>query len=177
MEFKVREATIEDAEAIASVHVESWRSTYDGILPASFIASLNVEERAERWKEEFVKGNFSIFVAEDEGGVFGFVSGGELRPNKDGGLIEGYDGELYAIYLLREHQGRGAGSRLAHTLEDALLSRGLRSMVVWVLKQNPAVSFYQRLGGVQIMETHIEIGGVELPEVAFGWPTLHSFVD
>jgi GNAT superfamily N-acetyltransferase len=92
-------------------------------------------------------------------------------------MIEGYEGELYAIYLLREHQGRGAGRRLVHALGDALLSRGLRSMLVWVLKQNPAVSFYQHLGGVQVMETQIEIGGVELPELAFGWPALHACVD
>jgi ribosomal protein S18 acetylase RimI-like enzyme len=177
MEFTIRRATVEDAEAIAFVHVESWRTTYVGIVPDAFIASLSVEVRTERWKEQFAAGHSHIFVAEDPSGIFGFASGGQLRAAKDGSTIAGYDGELYAIYLLREHQRRGAGRRLVQALVDALRTSGFKSMVVWALQENAAVSFYQRLGGIQVAETHIEIGGVQLLELAFAWPALDLFLD
>jgi ribosomal protein S18 acetylase RimI-like enzyme len=172
MEYAIRRAVIEDAEAIAVVQVESWRSTYVGIVPDAVIASLTVEFRTERWKEEFAGGSSILFVAENRSGIFGFVSGGKLRQASDGNSIEGYDGELYAIYLLAKNQRYGAGRLLLYRLAEALHGAGFNSMVVWVLKQNPAVSFYRRMGGIEITESTIELGGIQLAELAFGWPTL-----
>ena len=167
MEFTIRPAVVEDAHAIARVQVESWRTTYPGIVPLAFLASLSVEARTERWREQFSSGGNPIFVAEAAGHVFGFASGGPLR-----GALPGYDGELYAIYLLRDQQRRGAGRRLVETVADALRARGFQSMAVWVLARNPAVAFYKALGGVQIAAKPIQIDAVELEELAFGWPAL-----
>jgi hypothetical protein len=47
---------------------------------------------------------------------------------------------------------------------------------VWVLEKNPAVGFYSRLGGSPIAQKKIEIGGVELQEIALGWPSLESLI-
>ena len=88
MEFVVREATIDDARAIAQVQVESWKTTYAGIVPDAHLASLNVEEREEQWKEQFAAANSLMFVVESNVGIFGFVSGGKLREP-----IDGYDAE------------------------------------------------------------------------------------
>jgi len=41
----IREATVEDAEAIAKVHVNSWQAAYQGILPDGYLAKLTVEPR------------------------------------------------------------------------------------------------------------------------------------
>jgi len=95
MSFTIRPARIEDAGAIAFVQVESWKSTYAGIVPDEYLASLSVESRTGAWKELFDAGTNLMFVAEDTTAIFGFVSGGKLRDP-----IEGYDAELYAIYLL-----------------------------------------------------------------------------
>jgi len=171
MQCKIRKATIKDAGAIASVLVKSWRSTYAGIVPDAYLASMNVEASADRWKKTFKDGNTLIFAAEDQAGLFGFVWGGKLRSP-----IDDYDGELRAIYLLREHQHKGAGRLLAEALAEALRTDGFTSMVAWVLKENSAVSFYQRLGGVQIAQSFIELGGVQLPELAFGWPALDDLL-
>jgi len=104
-----------------------------------------------------------MFVAENEAGLVGFACGGRLREP-----ITDYDAELYAVYLLREQQRRGAGRALVEVLAEALQKEGFRRMTVWVLKQNPAVEFYKRLGGIQIAQRPIEIGGVKLEELAFG---------
>jgi len=51
------------------------------------------------------------------------------------------NGELYAIYILRECQGRGIGTRLFHALAEQLFQSGLSSMIVWVLGNNPTAAF------------------------------------
>jgi hypothetical protein len=47
-------------------------------------------------------------------------------------------------------------------------------MVAWVLEANPSVRFYEKSGALRISSKQIEIGGVILPEVAFGWPHLET---
>jgi ribosomal protein S18 acetylase RimI-like enzyme len=167
MQFSNRRATLKDADAIAAVHVESWKTTYAGIVPDEYLASLDVGERAGMWKRLLASPDLFIFVAEDGTGVFGFVGGGRVRE-----AISGFAAELYALYVLREHQGRGAGRLLTFALVDRLCEEGFESMLVWVLRENPAVSFYIHLGGVQIANKSIEIGGASLEESAFGWPSL-----
>jgi hypothetical protein len=49
-------------------------------------------------------------------------------------------------------------------------------MLVWVLEQNPSVSFYERLGAVQIARKFVDIGGVHHQELAFGWPSLDRLI-
>ena len=171
MNFTIRKADAEDAPAIAHVHVESWKTTYAGIVSDVFLASLNKEDRALSWQEQILARNIFIFVAEDENGIFGFAAGGKIREE-----IDDYDAELYAIYLLQERQGQGAGRTLILTLASALRVKGFTSMLVWVLEQNPSVSFYEHLGAVQIARKVINIGGADLQELAFGWPSLDRLI-
>jgi ribosomal protein S18 acetylase RimI-like enzyme len=168
MEVKVRRAVLEDAESIGLVQVESWRKTYAGILPDAYLESLNIEKHSMIWRQGLRVGRIFVFVAEDPWGIFGFIAGGAIRDP-----IEGYDAELYAIYLMPARQRRGVGQELALTLREALLMESFSGMVVWVLERNlPAISFYKRMGGLPIAQKTIDIGGTVLPELAFGWPVL-----
>lgn len=108
-----------------------------------------------------------MLVAEDDSGVFGFASAGKLRDS-----IGAYDAELYAIYLLHQKQKNNAGKALLQKMAEDLLRAGFKSLIVWVLAENPAVGFYQHLGGLQVAEKEIEIGGARLREIAFGWTTI-----
>ena len=164
MNFSVRRAQIEDAHDIARVQVESWKTTYAGIVPADYLSSLSPEVRTAAWREQFDCGTTLIFVAEDGDGTFGFISGGKLREP-----IEQYDAELYAIYLLQHKQRHGVGRRLFDTLVSNLPAAGFRSLLVWVLQKNSAVDFYTHIGGSSVASKPIEIGGAHLEEVAFGW--------
>ena len=171
MKLTIRKAKIEDAAGIAHVQVESWKTTYSGIVSDVFLSSLNKEERTRRWQEQMLTDDISIFIAEDETGIFGFAAGGEIREK-----LDDYDAELYAIYLLHERQRQGVGRTLSCTLASALETRGFASMLVWVLEQNPSVSFYERLGAVEIARKVINIGGADLLELGFGWPSLDRLV-
>ncbi len=169
MTFSIRKAVIEDAPSISRVRVESWKTTYRNLVPDAFLDGMDVAAGAEQWGRGIRGMQATILVAEDSSGIFGFAAGGKLRES-----LEGYDGELYAIYLLREQQKRGAGRRLVEEIVRELRAAALTSMIVWVLAENPAVEFYKRLGAVPVSEKMIEIGGRALRDLALGWPDLSA---
>ncbi len=51
----VRLATVQDARAIAQVHVESSKSTYRGIVSENLLDRLSVEDRTRFWNETLTK--------------------------------------------------------------------------------------------------------------------------
>ena len=166
----IREAKLEDARAIARVHVDVWRTTYQGIVPESYIAKLSYQKRKERWANRLsistvAKADYWIYVVEnDTKQIIAFADGG-LARNSD----SIYKGELYAIYILEAYQRKGIGKNLVKTIAEKLSQSGLTSMLVWVLADNPACQFYQALGGQQVQQKQIEIEGVKLNEIAYGW--------
>jgi len=167
--MNIRPATLVDAAAIAKVHVDSWRTTYRGILPAEFLAGLSYERREQIWRNSLGNSEREFtYVAEAEPGqIVGFITGG---PEREGDPT--YAGELIAIYLLAEQQGKGIGRQLVGRLAQSLLARQLTTLLVWVLAANPARTFYQKLGGQYIKEKPITFGGAEVIEEAYGWLNL-----
>ncbi len=166
----IREATERDAAAIARVQVDSWRTTYKGIVPESHIASLSYSKREERWQQFFATSDEHFaFVADDGNELVGFASGGVNRDDD-----KTFQGELYAIYLLEECQRRGVGRLLVKAVAGRLLQNGMTSMKVWVLAENPFRAFYEALGGKYVSEKEIVIGGAPLIEVAYGWNELNA---
>ena len=165
----ISKAKLEDAAGIAKVHVDSWRTTYKGIVPDSFLEKLSYEEREQIWKSG-IEAN-QVYIAEDEEGrIVGFASGGQERTGK----YEAYEGELYAIYLLEGQQGKGSGWKLFKAVVDDLKEKKLNSMLIWALEENPACRFYEKLGGKKIDTAEIEIDGQKLGEVAYGWEDLSN---
>lgn len=168
--LSIRAATPEDASAIAHVHVESWRTTYAGIVPVAYLAGLDEILRAKLW-HEWLTGQALVLVAELDGKVMGFAHGGTNRE-----ALEHCDGELYSIYLLQDAQRRGAGTALLSAMATGLSERGFKSMAVWVLEKNPARSFYEKTGAHLVASKVIEIGGAKLMEVAYVWPQIQTLI-
>ncbi|HYM66371.1 MAG TPA: GNAT family N-acetyltransferase [Patescibacteria group bacterium] len=168
----VRPAGLNDAAAIARVHVETWRTSYRGLLPDDFLQSLSEEHYAERWRRGIGDGTTRVFVAEDESGVVGFASGGRERAGE-----EGYSGELYALYVSARAQRMGFGRSLVGGVVAGLRQMGLSDMIVWVLRDNPdARAFYEHLGGTYVRSQPLTIGDTTLQEVAYGWRRLEDVI-
>lgn len=162
--MKVRKAAKGDAAGIAKVHVDSWRTTYKDIIPTSFLEQLSYTEREQMWAASLREGH--VYVAEsDSDGIVGFACGGKERSGK----YEGYDGELYAVYLLAEYQGKGIGKSLFKAVLQHLHENRLTSMVVLVLEDNEACKFYESMGGKKIGRLKDMIGGKTVYELIFGW--------
>jgi len=161
----IRAARVEDAPEIGRVHVNSWRTTYKGIVPDEVLANLSYTLREQKARQRLSSPTTRTYVAENEQGqIVGFVVGG---LNRD--ASSAYVSELYAIYILREVQGRGIGKKLTHALVERLVQDKLYSMLVWVLADNPSRGFYEALRGQYVATKPIEIGDALLDEVSYGW--------
>jgi GNAT superfamily N-acetyltransferase len=129
----VRPARVDDAEAIAGVHVRSWQAAYVGIVPQQILDRLSVERRLASWRTTIEDdGKERVWVVEDEGRVRGFAS---IGPARDEDLVEG-SGELYAIYVEPESWSRGVGRTLFQAATDDLRDRRFGPLVLWVLTDN-----------------------------------------
>ena len=162
------------ADAIANVHVASWRTTYSHLLPAEFLAELSVGSRADDWRRILADDSapgFSYVAFETATGIVGFASGG---PERTGKL--GFSSELYCIYLLQSAQRAGLGRRLVSAVARRLAKLGHASIMVWVLADNPSRRFYEALGGRLVTDKLIELGGKSLVEVAYGWHDMRPLI-
>lgn len=169
----IRKAGTEDAAAIATVHVEAWREAYRGIVPDNFLKNLSIQRRTDQWVNMLSDERniyHRAFVAEMNGQVVGFSNFGLARE-----VDLGFSGELFAIYILQAVHKQGVGRLLVGAAVRGLRELGCSSMLVWVLKDNPARGFYERLGGEYVTEKNIEIGEAKLLEVAYGWKELDKF--
>jgi GNAT superfamily N-acetyltransferase len=167
----VRRARIEDAAAIARVHVDSWRSTYAGMLPEKMLLRLSSAAHEQRWWRHVLgrfRGRHYVYVVEDpKDGVVGFASGGRTRGR---GLD--YGGEIYALYLLDEYHGQGLGRALFRRLATRLMRECGSTLLVWVLSTNPSRFFYEAMGGARAGTRVDRMGGAEVAEIAYGWDDL-----
>jgi GNAT superfamily N-acetyltransferase len=175
MTVDIRRATADDADAIADVHVSSWRTTYTGIVDQAHIDALSVADRAAGWKRRLTSTEArapDVLVAVDPNrGIVGFLSGGVISEP-----VPGFDAELHAVYLLQSHQGVGLGRRLVREWAGLAIQRGCGAAVVRVLAQNPACAFYARLGATVIRESAHAVGDALYPDVLYGWRDLHALV-
>lgn len=152
--------------------MDTWRRAYRGIVPNAHLDGLSYDESERLWQDVIAAGAGCVFVAEDEGGVFGFASGiPRGRFSRD---LREYGGELKTVYVLPAHQGTGAGRKLVVAVARHFESRGVNSMLLWAFTENrSARRFYESLGGVLVAEDGLELGGAWLSEVAYGWTDLH----
>ena len=168
--FIIRNAVVDDAYAIAKVQVDTWRRAYHSLVPSEVLDSLSYEQRSEYWSSIISREDRDgiFLVAEEEAnGVVGFCVCG---VNRDEDIK--FASELYAIYVLEVHQDHGIGRAFFEEFRKWTLDRGMSSMIVWVLKDNPYRRFYEAMGGEVVSERMISIGEAELPEAAYGWRTV-----
>jgi ribosomal protein S18 acetylase RimI-like enzyme len=171
----VRRGRADDAASIARVHVDSWRSTYAGMLPEDMLLKLSSADHEARWWRH-VLGRFRrrhyVYVAEHEtDGVIGFISGG---PARESGLDP--QAEIYALYLLDEYQDEGIGRKLFLRLATHLNRECGPSLLVWVLSENPSRFFYEAMGGRCIAHRTERMGNAEVQETAYGWADMAQLV-
>lgn len=151
----VRLAEASDAPAVASVHVQTWRAAYRGLVPDSELESLSVAQRTAMWERAIPRGGVWVGLTDDT--VAGFCAVG---PSSEPDATF----QLYALYVLPSAWGTPLGYELARA---ALGTE--KDVVLWVFDENPrARRFYERLGfradGTVKTET---IGGAELTEIRY----------
>ena len=170
MDIKIRKATEKDIKGITKVHVDSWKTTYKGILSDKIIEATTYESREKQWESIFKQsvGNQYKYVAETvDGEIIGFIDGGFERTGK-----YDCDGELYAIYLLEEYQGYKVGQRLFKSLISEFMKNNIDSVLVWVISNNPSIGFYEKFSPELVDTKFLERLNVQ--ETAYCWGNMDN---
>lgn len=155
---KPRPATTDDAAMLARLHVDSWRETYPGLLPATEIAARGFDVRLPQWQAMLARGTSRIAVVDR----LGFA---QMGPQRETGFLSaGYTDEIYSLYLLRAGQGRGLGRALVSAVKS-----GAPFTAAVLADNKPACRFYHAIGGIPLERRLDAIGNTEIDEIVYGF--------
>lgn len=169
----VRPARIEDAKAIARVEVETWRSTYAGMVPDRVLLGMSERRQTSSWIDFLRHCPEDALVAQSLcGKIVGFGNCGMQRDR-----AMDFGGEVYTLYVLPDEQGFGLGRQLLDGLFRRLVACGHGSALIWVVEANPSRFFYERLGGRLVSHRVIPVGGQPIEALAYGWRDLSVALD
>jgi GNAT superfamily N-acetyltransferase len=162
---------------MAKVNVDTRRTFYASFYPTHLLNSMSYEKTEKAWRkvlwEDPDPPGYFAFVAETiDKQVIGIaIAGPEKSADKQ------YLGELYVLYILPEYHHQGIGRRLVSAVAKRLLTKGITSMLIWVLASNPSRAFYEALGGIVVREKTVEIGDQMVNEVGYGWLDIHTITE
>jgi ribosomal protein S18 acetylase RimI-like enzyme len=147
----VRAAVVDDAAAIADIHIRSWQAAYQDVLDPAYLAGLsdNYDRRVVGWSriiEEAGASTVVLVVEDGDGTVAGFVHC-SLPDDEEAGEYSEGTAELNAIYLDPQVYRHGYGTALWIEARSRLEKLGFDTAVLWVLEENPpARAFYEKHG-------------------------------
>jgi ribosomal protein S18 acetylase RimI-like enzyme len=160
------QATVDDARAIAEVHVHSWQQAYRGLLPDEYLALLSIDQREQFWVDVLTNRQSEVMLAIVKGTVTGFISYAASRDN----AAKTRKAEILALYIDPVYSHKGIGKALWQSCRDKLNSDGYQSVALWVVIGNTRASeFYEAQGFRQesgIVEP-FEMAGVSLLETRY----------
>jgi ribosomal protein S18 acetylase RimI-like enzyme len=167
----IRTARPEDAAPIARLDVETWQAAYAGILGTPYLAGLSPTRREAGWRHVISRAPRDVHIAaKGDGDIVGFGSCGACRGEP------GFTGEVFTLYVAPDWQNQGIGRRLLLAMFGHLVAQGHNSAVIWVLRENPARFFYQRLGGKEVRRKLLPFNGTQVPASGFGWRDLPAYL-
>ena len=186
MDFAVRIAILDDVTGMGRVFADTFRAAHHGQIPDAHLSSRTSESSARGWADALrtldaaENPDERIWVAIDESGeVIGIAMAGPAKPWAADGAVRASrpTGECNVLYVDVTRQRRGVGRALLAQVASFLSSKGWPRLVVGVLAANqPARSFYERVGGQLLGERKFDDSGVLLDEVVYVWEDLDSLL-
>ncbi|MFC6633201.1 GNAT family N-acetyltransferase [Microbulbifer taiwanensis] len=140
MEVNLRNAVQTDAQEIAEIHVNSWKSAFDGLMPEGYINGFTMSSRIEEWQSTIRTNTESVVVAERGNQIVGFMSY-FVHPENTETI------ELSKLYLCPNFYGQRLGSKFITHLERESQALGVKTIKLYVLDNNEAaIQFYSKHG-------------------------------
>lgn len=152
----VREAAVDDVEAIREVATSSWETDYPDILSRESVeAGVDEWYSSDRLHETVVDPWPAVLLAEADGEVVGFVHA----------TATGDEGAILRLYVDPDHRRDGHGRRLVEAIREELAVYDVDRISAMVLAENPlGNAFYRALGFEKTDEGETRIGGEPHPE-------------
>jgi ribosomal protein S18 acetylase RimI-like enzyme len=144
--LQIRRAAETDASAIAELHGRSFRATYSHLPKTMDAIEKGASQRLTLWTNRLQNpvADCAVLVAEDRGGIQGFVYSG---PTKDTDDNPGRTGQVFSIHVDPPAWGAGVGRELLDNAVANLRSAGFEDATLWVVDENRrARMFYEARG-------------------------------
>ena len=156
----IRLGTPADADAIAALHAESWRSAYRGLIPDEDLGDALDGERLQFWRTRFAAPEPDrrvVFLEMADSLIVGFACVLADADPDHGPLLDN-------LHVKPGWRGRGIGAHLLH--KARAWSRSIapdQPMHLWVLEGNAAARrFYRSQGGVEDKRRSEDRGGMTI---------------
>lgn len=143
LKVSIRLATAKDAPVIANIVNTAWKTAYAGIVPQSYLDTLDDIPRVQRLVEGLERfPDLRYYLLEEHGVPVGAAS---LHPTHDEDLT--LTSEFTFFYFLPSVWRRGYGRLLLDRLKTDSYELGFRQICCWVLEENArAIAFYESQG-------------------------------
>lgn len=142
-----RSARVDDIDAVAGLHADSWRRNYRGALSDEFLDGEVFGERLSVWTERLTHPhpNDCTIVADLDGSVAGFDHTVLGEDPTWGALLDN-------LHVTHDVKGTGIGTGLMAEKARAVIDRApSQPLYLWVLAQNTAAqAFYDARGGTRV---------------------------
>jgi GNAT superfamily N-acetyltransferase len=169
-DYHLQHARTEDADAIAALHAESWRSAYRGLVPDVILGDALDAERRQAWRDRFAAPDanrrFTLMAVSGDR-LVGFACVLADADPSHGPLLDN-------LHVKPGWRSRGIGARLLHEAREWVrqIAPG-QPMHLWVIEDNAAArAFYRAQGGVEADRRINVMAGVEVPALRYTWPAL-----
>ncbi|QHW32983.1 GNAT family N-acetyltransferase [Paenibacillus rhizovicinus] len=137
----IRQALPADWFELGELQARSYHDAYRRLLPNDFLSKVTAENRQAGCRERLRDNQEYTAMLLVDNRAAGYISLGlpiDARSE---------DGEITALYLLREYWGHKLGTRLMGWGMERLRERGCTTAGLWVLEKNAgARRFYERRG-------------------------------
>ena len=161
---EIRDATADDAMAMAQAHVRSWQAGYRGLIPQDYLDGLLPAVWAGRYSFDSEHSGRYTLVAIDGDAICGHVTFGRSRDDELAGSAE-----VWALYVDPPLWQAGIGRTLIDAACARLGEAGHERAFLWVLSANTrARRFYERVGWRADGRARTEaVGGDPVEEVRY----------
>ena len=143
----VRDATIEDAEAIRAIY---------NLEVTTSVVTFDIVPRSLTEQQEWLasrSGAHSAIVAEADGSVIGF---GSLSPYKERAAYATSVED--SVYVHRDHQGRGVGQALLGNLVERATRHGFHALFARIVADHEASIGLHLANGFEVVGHEREVG-------------------
>jgi GNAT superfamily N-acetyltransferase len=165
--YIIRPGRAADADGIAALHAESWRTAYRGLVPDDVLGAGLDAERVQFWRDRFASAQperRTVFTALSDDTLVGFACVLADADPLHGPLLDN-------LHVKPGWRGHGIGARLLQESRAwSLKVAPGQPMHLWVLEGNAAArGFYRRQGGVEADRRVEHQGGMDIVSLRCVW--------
>lgn len=162
--FEVRAPEMDEAQAIADLHVTSSHAAYHDIVPEEVLSAMPMSKRLKMWQDAIEFGDPQVQIALDGDQIVGFVGYDRSRDKGTKNTV----GEIWYIYVDPGYWNQGVGLALWDATREALVEEGCTTVTVWIpLRNERAMRFFDLAGFKRELTTAktVPLGNIKIEEM------------